>query len=443
LKTRYSLTQRVIWALTGTVAVFVVLLCAVSYLTFAQMEDDLVNAVLTTEANRLTEQLNHAEPIPRQQSRSELGAMIQTWLLKEPGDKELLPGPLRSLKAGSYVLEPGGNKTWHVIVVNNPQGTLYLRYDATSHEERVDEFGLIILALGVLCIVLAFILSKWLAGLVVGPMLELTHRLSGWAPGSPDMAVGRDDELGRLVEAFNRVQNKVDESIAFERDFASNVSHEIRTPLAAMRSDSEMMLLDPALAPDAAQRCRHIMFRIDGIVDSLASVQSLSHRDPVHTQRVSVRQALDEAWLALEFQAGREDLSFVNEVSESFCLTLDRYALLMVMRNLIRNAIEHAAPASLVVSQLSADSIAFTDNGRGIAADALPFVFERYYRAGRADARRQAGVRQNSPAPPYPDVRRGLGLAIAKRVCDLHHWQLDVESTAQGDYTGTVFVLRF
>src|SRR3546814_19039592 len=78
---RYSLMQRVTWALTGSATLFVVVLCAVFYLSFGQMEDDLVNAVLVTEAEQVLGQLKQGLDMPIQQSQTELGALLQTWLI--------------------------------------------------------------------------------------------------------------------------------------------------------------------------------------------------------------------------------------------------------------------------------------------------------------------------------------------------------------------------
>ena len=105
-----------------------------------------------------------------------------------------------------------------------------------------------------------------MAAVAAGPLLDLTDRLSTWAPGSPDLAVTRDDEAGRLIEAFNRMQNQVDRSIAREREFAGNLSHEVRTPLAAIRSDSELMLLTQVLTPDQRQRLARILDNVDDVV---------------------------------------------------------------------------------------------------------------------------------------------------------------------------------
>src|SRR3546814_9535840 len=113
-------------------------------------------------------------------------------------------------------------------------------------------------------------MSRWLAGLVVGPLLELAGHLSNWAPGAPDLSVRRDDEVGRLVEAFNRVQNRVEESLTFEREFAFNLSHEIRGALAAIRTDAEMLTLEATLAAAGRQRLERMVAQVDLIAGRVA-----------------------------------------------------------------------------------------------------------------------------------------------------------------------------
>src|SRR3546814_513804 len=156
---RYSLMQRVTWALTGSATLFVVVLCAVFYLSFGQMEDDLVNAVLVTEAEHVLGQLKQGHDMPIQQSQTELGALLQTWLIDGQDDEALLPEPLRGLGLGAHEIKHQG-QTWHVLVVQPPKGMLYLRYDATTHETRVHEFGWIVLFLGAICIAAAFAMSR-------------------------------------------------------------------------------------------------------------------------------------------------------------------------------------------------------------------------------------------------------------------------------------------
>ncbi|UYO93059.1 sensor histidine kinase [Pollutimonas sp. M17] len=435
---RYSLMQRVTWALTGSATLFVVVLCAVFYLSFDQMEDDLVNAVLATEVEHMLGRLEQGQAIPTQQSQTELGAQLQTWLIDGRGDEALLPAPLRGIGLGTHVLGPG-DQTWHVLVAQAPKGTLYVLYDATAHEARVHEFGWIVLILGAVCIAAVFALSRWLAGLVVGPLLDLADHLSNWAPGAPDISVRRDDEVGRLIETFNRVQGRVEESLAFEREFAFNLSHEIRGALAALRTDAEMLLLDDAMASTSRRRLERMVAQADLMAGSIASAESLSRDLPAVDKEIDLRECLDEAWLAFEAEARRRGLDFANEIPAGMRRVLDPYAFLTVVRNLMRNAAEHAAPATLRASCLDDHTLAFSDDGPGIPSDALPLLFERYFSTRRKDAM------ADGQAPDTAGIegsRRGLGLAIARQMCKRKHWTLTVESSVAGPGRGTTFILR-
>ncbi|WP_154586710.1 histidine kinase dimerization/phospho-acceptor domain-containing protein, partial [Bordetella pertussis] len=142
------------------------------------------------------------------------------------------------------------------------------------------------LGVGAICIVAAYGISRRVAGVAVGPLVELTRRLANWAPGAPDLAVTRDDEAGRLIEAFNRVQNQVDRSIAREREFSVNVSHEVRTPLAAIRSDSEMMLLAAGLDEGQRTRLVRIVANVDNVSTALESARAMARDEPRAPERV-------------------------------------------------------------------------------------------------------------------------------------------------------------
>ena len=416
-----TLTQRVVWALTGTVALFVTALALLAYLTFDQMEDDLVNDILNTEMDRLVQHARVSDEfLPRRGPRV-LGGSMRAWLQSDGQPPAGIPKELLGLENGMHLIEPGPY-TWHVMVADTGGGKVYLLYDATENEERVHDFGLIVLGVGAICVVGAYALSRRVAAVAAGPLLDLTDRLSTWAPGSPDLAVTRDDEAGRLIEAFNRMQNQVDRSIAREREFAGNLSHEVRTPLAAIRSDSELMLLTQVLTPDQRQRLARIVDNVDDVVVCLESARAMARDQLRPPEPVDLAQCMADAWRGHEAQADLADLWLDNRIPEGHVLILDRYALLTVLRNLVRNAIEHAAPATLMASLTGDGALALRDDGKGIDEADLPFLFRRYFSGRLRDA---GGLGRDETA-------HGLGLAIAKRVCDMQGWTLTVESSGWG-----------
>src|SRR5690606_19306678 len=98
-------------------------------------------------------------------------------------------------------------------------------------------------------------------------------------------------------------------------------------------------------------------------------------------------------------------------------VSVDRLALMTVLRNLLRNAIEHASPGRCIVSR-TPDGLRVADEGPGILPEDQPFVFDRYFRGRLSDS---------------PDIARtdkGLGLAIARQTSELRGWSLELAPSA-------------
>ncbi len=427
-----TLKQRVTWALTGAVALFVALQAVLAYLVLDEQEDRLVDQIVLTEAERLHHRLDADEVLLPESGNIVLGPAMQAWVVASPEVK--IPPPMKELTLGQHQLTPGG-RIWHVVVMDSARGRIYLTYDATDNEQRVYEFGATLVGLWLACTLAGYCLSRIVAGRVVRPMVEVANRIAGWAPGSPGIKADRDDEAGRLIEAFNRVQDRVDHSIGQEREFSANLSHEIRTPLTAIRTDAELAAMEPSVAEPIRARLTRIVASVDEVAATLETARAISSALAGPRVPVVLGECLDDAWSGLFERALRTGLTLVDNIPSTAIVEVDRYGLLIVLRNLIRNAIEYAAPGTLTVSW-TGDGLVLADNGPGIAEDDLSFVFERYYRGRWKDS-----VAGGDETLAHGD--RGLGLAIAKRVCDIQGWSLAVKSETEGQFRGTRFFLRF
>lgn len=431
-----SLARRVVWAVTGAVAVFLGMLAIVAYSVLAQQEDVLVNEMLIRESQRLVHRLQTGETSVPQNGSLRLGPGMQAWVGDSAAQRDGLPASLRGLPAGLHELHTD-DSVWHLAVTDAPAGRVQVLYEATPHEERVYDFGKLLLALWAVGSLFGYTIARTIAGRVVAPLHELTERLASWGEGLPRTEAQDDtyqDEAGRLLEAFNRVQDQVDRALATEREFAMNLSHEIRTPLTAIRTDAELTGLGSNLTPAQVDRLQRIMRTVDEVGETISSVHAMTTDHAGPKEVAVVAQVIDDVWAGLADRAEAAGLSFLNAIPENLMVRLDRQALVTVSRNLIVNAIEHAAPARLVVEAVP-EGIRFADNGPGIAPDDLPFVFERYYRGLRRDA--SGDDQPGLPASP----RRGLGLAIARRTCLLQGWQIDVEASISGPDKGTTFTV--
>ena len=422
-----TLQRRISWALSALVTVFIIAQGVLAYLSLEEQEDTLVDEIVLSETKRLIPRLESGELRPAPGAAEiALGGHLSAWLLVgEQVDPSSLPVRLRALSAGPHRIYEA-NQVFHVMVAPTSLGRLIVQYDATLNEELVDEFGIELLIIGALCIGLGVVLSNMLARLVVAPLKRLTERLARWAPGRSELVDSNTDEEAALLSAFDRVRAGLEAAAAQQREFAANIAHELRTPLTAVRTDVELAALSPHLNADEKARLSRAMGTIDAAASTLESLHAVSSRRPGKQERIDLHSVVDDAWSSLAHDGVAPTLRLVNEVPPGDIILTDRHALLTILRNLLRNAAEHAGRATCIVRR-QGEGLTIADDGPGIAAADLPFVFERYYRGRLAD----------TPGQEASD--RGLGLAIAKQSAEVNGWRLTVESTPE---SGTRFSLN-
>jgi signal transduction histidine kinase len=423
--------QRRVWtALASLVALFVVAQGMLAYLSLEEQEDRIADELVLAEARQLAIYAERGDlDGPRAADILERGGDIEAWLVRRDGEEipEPVPATLATLPAGPHRARDG-SRHLHVVAMPTSAGRLVVAYDAERTEQQVRQYGLYLLGVGALCIAAAVATARHLARIVVAPLDRLTGRLSAWVPGEPGAAAVASDEEARLLDAFGRVQARFEDAIAREREFGANLRHELRTPLAALRTDLELLADSPELAPAARARVDRMTRAVDALGGAFETAGALTRRAPARPEPVDLAGCVDDAWLTLEPAAQSLGLEFRNRVAAGLSVVADRHALLTIVRNLLRNAAEHAAPARCTVS---GDAIALVveDDGPGVAPHELPFVFDRAWRGARADR------------PDAPDAGgRGLGLAIARQIAELNGWSLRAEARPGG---GLRFVLAF
>lgn len=216
------------------------------------------------------------------------------------------------------------------------------------------------------------------------------------------------------------------------RDFVANVSHELKTPLSAIRGFAET-LRDGALAePETAARftgrilehCRRLQALLNDLLTlgRLESVGERAGRSPVDLLGVA-RRALEGVAPAAEERRVELSLELPSEDDTPLILLGDAEGLERMLTNLLANAIKYNRPEGAVRLRLSRHAlpaggpgylIEVEDTGIGIPAEALPRLFERFYRVDKGRSRDEGGT--------------GLGLSIVKHVAQTHGGQVEVQS---------------
>ncbi|SDL65131.1 ATP-binding protein [Sediminibacillus halophilus] len=220
-------------------------------------------------------------------------------------------------------------------------------------------------------------------------------------------------------------------------DFIANVSHELRTPISLLQGYSEAIVDNIAESKEEKNELAGIIheesLRIGRLVNELLDLARMeSGHIQLEMELVDMEPFLDR--IVKKFSGMAHDkavsLSLENNLQITK-LTFDSDKIEQVFTNLIDNAIKHSFSGGKVRIILSEEEkevvCSVMDEGAGIPADDLPFVFERFYKADKSRKR------ENSK------TGTGLGLAIAKNIMEAHQGSLTVQSKVE---EGTTFTFR-
>lgn len=264
-------------------------------------------------------------------------------------------------------------------------------------------------------VLLAAVVGWAISHTISGPLLVLTEVTARMAAGdlaTRAQATKRRDELGTLARSFNRMANRVEETVVTLRRFVSDAAHEIHTPLTALRTNLE-------LAPDNdfVIQAKAQADRLEALTRALLDLSRL--------ESGSAQEATAPVELtALVREASEPYASWAEQAGLTFGLTLpegpvavegDEAQLRCALGNLLDNAVKFTPEGGAIrVGLRRKDNEAeLWVEDSGIADEDLPHLFSHFHRGRNAAA--------------YPGS--GLGLAIAKAIVENHGGCIGVEST--------------
>ncbi|MFC9245742.1 ATP-binding protein [Streptomyces sp. NPDC057136] len=269
---------------------------------------------------------------------------------------------------------------------------------------------------------------------VLRPVRELRRAAASMGGGQLDTRIpvhGRD-EMADLARTFNESAARLERSVQELRDagararrFASDVSHELRTPLAGMLAVTDVVDEDAeTLAPDTARAVRLISAETGKLAVLVEDLMEISRFDARAAELNA--DEVDAAEAVRSTLSGRQWLGRVRaELPDGIRIRLDPRRFDVIVANLVGNALRHGTEP--VTVRLSARRGALItevhDGGPGIAPDALPHIFDRFYKADAARSRSSGS---------------GLGLAITAENVQLHGGSIRAENAPGGGALFTV-----
>lgn len=303
-----------------------------------------------------------------------------------------------------------------------------------AREEFVGGINRSLMYGGVGVTVISLIIGLAMSRQLVKPLQELTIATRQVARGElgHQVPVRSADEIGELAIAFNQMGAELSASQDMRRQMTADIAHDLRTPLSVILGHAEG-LIDGVLPPD--QETFSIIhdesIRLNRLIDDLRTLSLAEAGElPLVKRQVEPAIMLERAAQAHLPQAQLRDVAVTVDAPSTLPdIQVDPDRMAQVLDNLVSNALRYTPEGGEIA--LSARNehgqlkIQVRDTGRGIPADLLPHIFERFYRADKSRRRDGSGS--------------GLGLSISKSIIEQHGGTISAESTPN---VGTTFTIQ-
>lgn len=287
---------------------------------------------------------------------------------------------------------------------------------------RASLVQLLVIGLGVLG--LGLVGGWWLSGKTIQPIQQISQTAGKINAANLSERIetsGMDNEVRALAAILNSMFQRLDSSFKQQSQFTADASHELRTPLAVLMSHCELALNRPRSSEEYKQTiatCQKAGSRMKTLVEDLLTLaRADAGKLEIDHAPVDLHAIVEEAIgmlqpLAQEFQVD------VSHTGTAALCKGDAGRLSQVIANLITNAIHYNKRGGKVMVTTSLENgqavVEVRDTGCGVPSDALPHLFDRFYRVDEARSRQTGGS--------------GLGLAICKSIIETHAGTISVES---------------
>lgn len=370
---------------------------------------------------------------------------VQQWLITRPtyllandtlGQRELVVLQPIVLSDNSVIkIDPSKS------LVGYSKALLQLSVPTTSIDQSIATTRLMLI-FGILAALgIAIALTLPLINLALRPLVEIERVSTRIAAGALSLRLTEPaarDEIGRLARAFNSMVARLEVAFARQKRFVADVSHELRTPLTGLGGSLEILLF--GAAPDDEEAIHRLMSGMYAEVERMqrlvADLLALTRLDEgclkLRLTTIEVAPLLADICAQMQSQVHGQSLTY--QVPPGLpALRGDADQLRRVLLNIVENALKFTPPGGRVALRGANEhqgwvTLEIQDTGAGIPPEALPHVFERFYRADPSRTR-----------PSWQMGGSGLGLSLARELVEAHGGTIAISSSVG---QGTTVTLR-
>jgi signal transduction histidine kinase len=286
---------------------------------------------------------------------------------------------------------------------------------------------------------LALVISLFYSKRMARPLDEMASASRKFARGDFSVRVKQvedpTDEMGALIESFNKMADSLEMAEERRSEFIANISHELRTPMTTISGFADG-ILDGTIPPEQERKYLRSISdetkRLSRLVREMLDVSQMRSRaaDPAKRTVFDLTELILQTMLSFESRATKKNLDVDPQLPEQHILVrADRDGITQVIYNLIDNAVKFAEKGSCITIRLYKDDgkayVSVRDKGETIPPDDLPFIFDRFHKSDRSRSLDKSGV--------------GLGLYLVKAIINSHDEDIAVKS--EDGVTEFVFTL--
>lgn len=315
---------------------------------------------------------------------------------------------------------------FYVEMLDTKQGRIYVYLEATV--DPIDSTTAIIKTqlfyITIILFEVSFIIALFISQRLSRPIVNITKTARRFAEGDykTEFKSKSYQEVRELAEVLDNARVEVSKVADLRRDLISNVSHDLRTPLTIIKSYAEMVKDLSGDNPEKREKHLQVIIdesdRLSALVSSLLEISKLESGNlEVENSQFSLHKKMHEVkerYQVLNIRDGY-NIKFVED--EDVICECDSLKIDQVLYNLINNAVNYCGEdKNITIRQINKPTsvrIEISDDGKGIAKEKLPLIFDRYYRDER-NKRDKVGT--------------GLGLSIVKEILKIHKFPFGVIS---------------
>ena len=317
---------------------------------------------------------------------------------------------------------------------DNDAGNVYMFKDTSQVKQLMRQLNRHFLLAGAATSIVTAMIILILSRIIATPLIRMKEATKKLSKGdfSIQLQYSSNDELGELAASIQLLANELNHLKTERNEFLASISHELRTPLTYIKGYADVAKREHLGRSDRVNYL-HIIAdeatKLTALVTELMELAQLDNNSfTIHKEWFTIHDSLHKISKTTMPSFREAGITLLFICPKNYQIFADPIRFEQILINLLENARKYSprgTTTTVNITQEGSDiKISVQDEGKGIPAKDISYIFERFYRVEKSRSRELGGS--------------GLGLSIVKELVDAHHWQIEVSSVVNSGSTFTI-----